>query len=131
MGTLALLPGPRGWGRGGLQSARQQVVDCSWRSCAGEAKLGLELFESGWVLGRSQVEIAAKEQRCVGSPLDHRRGRAEHVLGGEPRPVVGRVQVGDADLRAPCGRDAGKRHRPSLRAAAVDRQLAPLDDLAK
>jgi ornithine carbamoyltransferase len=102
------------------------VVDRVRGGGAGEPEARAQLLEDGEVLGGSQVEIAAEDQRRLAGPPRRGLRRPQHVLARHPRPVVGRVQVGDAELSAPA--DPRERHRPPLRPPLVNRQLAPLDD---
>ncbi len=123
--ALLLRPGQRR--REDVEAATQKVIDRAWTGGSAEAETVLELLEDAGVLTRAQIEVTAEEQRRARRPLGCGTRRFQHVGGGECRPIVGRVQVGDADARG----GAGERHRASLRAALVDRELALLDDLPK
>src|SRR6478672_2562064 len=119
-------PGPRRIQH--LEAANEDVVD---RGGAGRRPAHPELvaqsFEDARLLGRAEVEIAAEEEWRAARPLERRPRRLGHVLGRQIRPVVGRVQVGDADARG----GADEAHRSPLRLAFVDRDLAPLGDAAE
>jgi hypothetical protein len=86
--------------------------------------------EGGGALGGSQVEVTAEEQRRVSRPLGRGLSGAQYVRRCQIRPVVGRVQICDAEVSAVADPDTRKRHRPSLRSPGVDRQLPPLHDHA-
>jgi hypothetical protein len=100
------------------------------RGEAVESEALAQCREGAGVLGGSQVEVAAEKQRRIAGPLRRRfRGR-QHVGCREVRPVVGRVQVGDAEVSTVPKRDTREGHRPPLRSSRVNRQLPPLDDPA-
>ncbi|MDX6610072.1 MAG: hypothetical protein QOF85_1997 [Solirubrobacterales bacterium] len=107
-----------------VEIADEQVVDCTGVGGTDEAEALPQGLEGVEVITWPQVEVAAEEQWRVPSPLDRRSGRPQNVGRGEVGPVVGRVQVGDADARG----GASEGHRPPLRPAPVDRQLPPLHD---
>ncbi len=89
-----------------------------------------QLLEDARVLSRAQIEVPAEEQGGVLGPTDGRLGRAQNVGRRQVRPVVGGVQIGDAEVSALADRDTRKRHRPPLRSPGVDRHLPPLHDPA-
>jgi hypothetical protein len=94
-----------------------------------ESEAFAQCLEGGGILGGSQIEVAPEQQGQIPGPLGRRPGGAQDVGRCQLRPVVGRVQIGDAELRPCADRDAGERHRPPLRSPAVDLQLPPLHDL--
>ncbi len=106
------------------------MIDCLRVGGAAEAEARPQDLERRGILGRAQVEVSAEEQWRVAGPLDRRLDRPQDVRGGQLGPVVGGVQVGNAEFNAVANRDASKRHRPSLRPPGVDRQLTPLHDPA-
>jgi hypothetical protein len=110
-----------------FEAARQQVVDCARRRAPRQAEALAQLLEGTWICLRTQVEVAAEEQRRVAGPLGCRARRSPQILDRKRRLVVGCVQVGDAHARA----GAGECHRPPLRLAFVNHQLAPLNDLTQ
>jgi hypothetical protein len=95
-----------------------------------EVKSLVQLHEGRGVFGRTQVEVPAKQQRCIAGPLGRHRCRAQHVVRRHRRRVVGRVQVCDAQLRAlsfgAC--DPSERHRPPLWRPGMYGHLPPLHD---
>ncbi len=123
-GHLALLGWPRVWGCDRVETANEQVVDRVGRGRGREAEALAQLGEDRWAFLWSQVEVAAEEQRCIARPVARRLRGAQDVLDCQLGPVVGRVQVGDAEAWA----GAGEGHRPPLGAAFMDRQPVPLGD---
>jgi ornithine carbamoyltransferase len=103
------------------------VVDRAGAGRPLEAVALPQSIEDGGVLARSQVEVAAEEQRAVPCPFRCPRRGKQDVLRGQRRNVVGGVQVGDADAAA----GTHEAHCPPLRPAGVDRHPPPLDDAAE
>jgi hypothetical protein len=103
------------------------VIDRAGAGGPVEAEAAAQLFKDTRVLCWSQVEVAAEEQWRLAGPPDRGLRRFLDIRRSELGLVVGRVQVGDADT----GGGTGERHRPPLRPALVDRQLASLDDPAE
>jgi hypothetical protein len=122
---LALLGGPGPRRLHDLEVVAEDVVD---RVGAGrrapEAELVAQPLEDARLLDGAEIEIAAEDQRRARRPLERRPRRLGHVFGRQLRPVVGRVQVGDAEARG----GADEAHRPPLRLSLVDRDLPPLGD---
>jgi hypothetical protein len=127
-GELAPLGRPRCRGLDDLEIAGKQVIDRLGVGEASETEALAQRLKGGGVLGGSQVEVTAEEQRRVAGPLSRRLGGAQYIGRGEVRPVIGRVQVGEAEVGTRTERDASERHRPPLRPPGVDRQLPPLQD---
>ncbi len=124
---LAALGWPWGWWVGDLERVRHEVIDRLRRGAPGEAEAVAQLIEGVRVFRRSQVEVAAEEQRRFAGPPGRCLRRFHDIGHGQGRMVVGRVEVGDADA----GLGAGEGHRAALRIALVNRQLAALDDRPK
>ncbi len=125
---LAVLRRPGLRARDGLEAAPEQVVDRSRARGPGQAEAALQLREDVGVLAGAQVEVAAEEQRRLAGPVDGRGSRAQDIGGGELRPAVCCVQVGDAEMGTRVDRDPREGHRPPLRPPGMDRQLTPLGD---
>jgi len=121
-GELPPLGGPSPWRRGNLEIAGEQVVDRAGVGGTIESEALAQRLEGIGVLGGPQVEVAAEEQRRAPCPLGRDLGGAQYVCRRQVRLIVGRVQVGDAEV-ALAEIDAGERHRPPLRRPGVDRQL--------
>src|SRR5262249_40606320 len=103
---LSPLGWPGVWRFDDLEGARQQVVDRTRMGGPFESEALAQGREDRGVLGGSQVEIAAEEQRRISRPLGRGLGGAQDVGGSEVRSVVGRVQVGDTEVVALSDRDA-------------------------
>jgi hypothetical protein len=113
-----------------FETSHEDVIDRVGRGRGDQAEALAQLGEDLWVLLGSQVEVAAEDQRRVARPVASGLRGAQHVLARQLGAVVGRVQVGDAELGAiAAGRDAREGHRPPLGPPFVNRQIAPLDDL--
>jgi hypothetical protein len=130
-GQLAVVDlAPLGWPLMGrldhIEPAHQQVVDRTRSGWCGEAEALTQPGEHGGALLRSQVEVAAEDQRRLAGPFVGGGGGAQHVLDGQLGLVRGGVQVGDADT----GGGAGEGHHPPLERPLVNRQLMSLDDSA-
>jgi ornithine carbamoyltransferase len=125
-GELAALGGPSARRLDYLEIASQQVVDRASVSGTVKPEAFAQRLKGGGVLGGPQVEVAAKDQWRISRPLSRRLGGAQDVCCRQVRPVVGRVQVGNAKISACAEIDASKRHRPALRWAGMNRQLPPL-----
>jgi hypothetical protein len=85
-----------------------------------------QCLEGSGVLGGPQIEVAAEEQRRAVGPLIRHLGGAQDVGRCQVWPVVGRVQVGNAEVSPFTEIDARKRHCPSLGSPGMDRRLPPL-----
>jgi hypothetical protein len=129
-GELAPLGGPSARWLGYLEIASEQVVDRAWVSGTVKPEAFAQRLKGGGVLGGPQVEVAAKEQRRIPRPLGRCLGGTQDVCPRQVRPVIGRVQVGNANVSASAEIDASKRHRPPLRSPGVDSHPPPLRDPA-
>jgi hypothetical protein len=129
-GKLPPLRRPGAWRLDGLEFAGEQVVDRAGVGETIEFEAFVQRLEGIGVLGGSQVEVAAEEQRRVPCPLGRGLCGSENVSYGQVGLIVGRVQVCDAEVSAIADPDTRKRHRPPFRPPGVDRQLPPLDDPA-
>jgi hypothetical protein len=107
-----------------IEIADEQVVDRVGMGGAGEAETVPQRLEGPGVFAGPQIEIAAEEQRRAPGPSDCCLGRPQDIGRSKIRPVIGRMQVGDAESR---GR-ASECHCPPLRTPLVDRQLPSLHD---
>jgi hypothetical protein len=127
-GKLPLLRRPGARRLGDLEVVREQVIDRAGMGLAVQSEALAQRLEGSGVLGGSQVEVAAEEQWRIPRPLGRRLGRPQDIRRRQIRPVVGRVQVGDAEVGAVAERDARERHRSPLRPPDMDLQLPPLHD---
>jgi hypothetical protein len=126
---LASLRWPGCGGLDDIKAPSEQVIDCLGLGGTAEPEALAQGLECLGILSGSQVEVAAKEQRRVPGPPGRCLRCTKDISRGEVGPVVGRVQVGDAELLASiANRDASKCHSPPLRPPGMDRQLPPLDD---
>ena len=118
---LGRLERPRGRGRAGGRSRPARSSPARPKRSRSSAKT------SGFSAG-PQVEVAAEQQRRLAGPL----GRRPPAAAGRPRRRGRACRWSRAGWRRRGSeRGAGERHRPPLRPALVDRQLAPLDDPAE
>jgi ornithine carbamoyltransferase len=121
---LAALRRPWGGRLDGPHPPAEQVVDRARSGLPDERVARAQLLEDRTVGLRPQVEVAAEEEGRRAGPFDRDVGRLQDVLGGQVRPVRGRVQVGDAEA----ARGPSEGHCAPLGSTAVDLQLAALDD---
>jgi hypothetical protein len=125
---LPLLWWPSARRRDDLELPREQVVDRAGMGRTVESEALAQCLEGSGVLGGPQVEVAAEEQRRAPGPRRCRFGGAQDIGRGQVWPVVGRVQVGNAENSSFAEVDACKGHRPSLGPTVMDRQLPSLHD---
>ena len=111
---------------GDLEVTSEQVVDRAGSGRAVKPETLAQCLEGSGVLGGPQVEVPAEEQGRIARPFGRCLGGAQNIGRRQFRPVVGRMQVGDAKGGTRPEHDASKRHRPPLRPALMDRQLPPL-----
>ena len=109
-----------------LEITGEQVVDRARFGRTVKPEAPPQRLEGSGVHARPQVEVAAEEQRRIASPFGRRRSGPQYIGRRHVGPVVGRVQVGDAELTRAAECDASKRHRPPLRPPFMDRQFPPL-----
>jgi hypothetical protein len=126
-GQLTLLRRPSGRRLEHLEAAAEDVVDRVGSGRRRQPELVAQALEDPRLLAGPQVEIAAEDEGAIAGPPVGRPRRPQHVRFRQLRPVVGRVQVGDADA----GGGADEGHRAALGLAFVDRDLASLGDSAE
>ena len=127
LGHLAFLGRPLEGGRFDPEAADEDVVDRGGSRRRREPVTRAKLVEHVGVVGGPQVEVAAEDEGRIAGPGRRCVGGQQHFLGRERRPVVRRVQVGDARARP----GAGECHGPALGDAGAEDEVAALDDRAE